>query len=289
MRKLKEVLRLHSLGLSQHQIARSCSISQSTVHEYVSAAQAAGVRWPLPDNWDEQQIEQALFPRRPAPSVWRKHPEPDWSKVHEDLQTHKELTLQLVWQEGRENNPEGYGYSRFCELYRRWLKKLDLVLRQEHRAGEKMFVDYAGATIPIHDPQSGEVHAAAVFVAVLGASSYTFAEATTGQDLRNWIGSHQRAFEFFGGTTEVVVPDFVPGHIIVFLWRIVLCGHWRASPRWSRWRAWIWQHNLQRESSHFSRSGSLLHPAAGRRSGEESTGGRHAATAACLVRNVISA
>ncbi len=96
--------------------------------------------------------------------------------------------------------------SRF-EFYRRWLKKLDLVLRQEHRAGEKLFVDYAGATIPIHDPESGAVHAAAVFVAVLGASSYTFAEATTGQDLRNWIGSHLRAFEFFDGVTEVVVPD----------------------------------------------------------------------------------
>jgi transposase len=92
-------------------------------------------------------------------------------------------------------------------LYRRWLKKLDLVLRQEHRAGEKMFVDYAGATIPIHDPQTGEIAPAAVFVAVLGASSYTFAEATSGQDLRNWIGSHMRAFEFFGGVVEVVVPD----------------------------------------------------------------------------------
>ena len=161
----------------------------------------------MPENWDDQQIEQTLFPQRPAPAVWRKHPEPDWTQIHQELQTHKDLTLQLVWQEGRESNPEGYGYSRFCDLYRRWLKKLDLVLRQEHRAGEKMFVDYAGATIPIHDPQSGEVHAAAVFVAVLGASSYTFAEATTGQDLRNWIGSHMRAFEFFGGASEVVVPD----------------------------------------------------------------------------------
>ena len=207
MRKLKEVLRLHSLGLSQHQIARSCSISQSTVHEYVSAAEAAGVKWPVPEGWGDQQIEQALFPQRPASAVWRKHPEPDWKQIHQDLQTHKNLTLQLVWQEGRESDPEGYAYSRFCDLYRRWLKKLDLVLRQEHRAGEKMFVDYAGATIPIHDPQSGDVHPAAVFVAVLGASSYTFAEATTGQDLRNWIGSHQRAFEFFGGVVEVVVPD----------------------------------------------------------------------------------
>ena len=150
---------------------------------------------------------KALFPQRPAPAVWRKHPEPDWTQIHQDLQTHKDLTLQLVWQEGRESNPDGYGYSRFCDLYRRWLKKLDLVLRQEHRAGEKMFVDYAGATIPVYDPESGEAHPAAVFVAVLGASSYTFAEATTGQDLRNWIGSHMRAFEFFGGVVEVVVPD----------------------------------------------------------------------------------
>src|SRR6516162_3709958 len=148
-----------------------------------------------------------LFPQRRAPAVWRKHPEPDWAQIHQDLQTHKNLTLQLVWQEQREANPDGYGYSRFCDLYRRWLKKLDLVLRQEHRAGEKVFVDYAGATIPIHDPQTGNVQDAAVFVAVLGASSYTFAEATTGQDLRNWIGSHMRVFEFFGGVTEVVVPD----------------------------------------------------------------------------------
>jgi transposase len=207
MRMLKEVLRLQSKGLSQHQIARSCSLSQSTVHEYVSAAQAAGVTWPLPENWGDSQIERALFPQRPVAVVWRKHPEPDWTHIHQDLQTHKDLTLQLVWLEGRESNPEGYGYSRFCDLYRRWLKKLDLVLRQDHRAGEKMFVDYAGSTIPIHDAQSGEVHPAAVFVAVLGASSYTFAEATGGQDLRSWIGSHMRAFEFFGGVVEVVVPD----------------------------------------------------------------------------------
>jgi transposase len=207
MRKLKEVLRLHSLGLSQQNIARSCSISQSTVHQYLTAAQVAGVKWPLPKDWGEQQIEQALFPQRPTPEVWRKHPEPDWTQIHQELQTHKDLTLQLVWQESRESNPEGYGYSRFCDLYRRWLSKLDLVLRQDHRAGEKMFVDYAGATIPIHDPSSGEVRAAAVFVAVLGASSYTFAEAASGQDLPNWIGSHIRAFEFFQGVAEIVVPD----------------------------------------------------------------------------------
>ena len=207
MRKLKEVLRLDSLGISQHQIARSCFISQSTVHEYVSAARSAGLKWPVPESWDDRQIEQTVFPHRPAPEVWRKHPEPDWAKIQQELQTHKNLTLQLVWQEEREGNPEGYGYSRFCDLYRRWLKTLDLVLRQEHRAGEKLFVDYAGDTIPIYDPRTGDVQHAAVFVAVLGASSYAFAEATSGQDLRNWIGSHVRAFEFIGGTTLVVVPD----------------------------------------------------------------------------------
>jgi Transposase and inactivated derivatives len=207
MRKLKEVLRLDAAGLSQHKIARSCSISQSTVHEYLAAARAAEVKWPLPADWDDAHLERTLFPQRPAPAIWRKHPEPDWSRIHEELQTHKDLTLQLVWQEARENDPEGYGYSRFCDLYRRWLKKLDLVLRQEHRAGEKMFVDYAGATIPVYDPAGGEPRQAAVFVAVLGASSYTYAEATSGQDLRNWIGSHMRAWEFFGGVTEVVVPD----------------------------------------------------------------------------------
>lgn len=207
MRKLKEVLRLHALGMSQHQIARSCSISQSTVHEYVSAAQSAGVALPVPENWDDERIERALFPHRPAPAVWRKHAEPDWAKIHQELQTHRNLTLQLIWQEEREHNPEGYGYSRFCDLYRRWLKHLDLVLRQEHHAGEKLFVDYAGDTIPIYDPQTGCMHQAAVFVAVLGASSYAFAEATSGQDLRNWIGSHIRALEFMSGVPLVVVPD----------------------------------------------------------------------------------
>src|ERR1700683_4494582 len=143
MRKLKEVLRLQSLGLSQHQIARSCSIPQSTVHEYLAAAHAAGVKWPLAEDWDDRQIEQALFPQRRAAAVWRKHPEPDWTQIHQELQTHRDLALQLVWQEARESSPEGYGYSRFCGLYRRWLGKLDLGLRQGHRGREKMFGGYA--------------------------------------------------------------------------------------------------------------------------------------------------
>ena len=203
MRKLKEVLRLDSLGMSQHQIARSCSISQSTVHEYVSAAQLAGARWPLPENWDDRRIEQTLFPHRPAPAAWRKHPEPDWAKIHQDLQTHRNLTLQLVWQEERESNPEGYAYSRFCDLYRRWLKKLDLVLRQEHRAGEKLFVDYAGQSIGY----GREGDRAQIFVATLGASNYTFACATAHQRLVDWTGALVRALEYIDGVPALIVPD----------------------------------------------------------------------------------
>ena len=207
MRKIKRVLDLKARGLSQRAISNSCGISQSTVSDYLAAAEAAGITWPEAGQWDEAEIERKLYPHRTTPEFWRKHHEPDWLAIQRDLQSRKELTLQLVWEEYRIDDT-GYSYSRFCELYRNWLKKLDLVLRQEHRAGEKMFVDYAGSTIPIHKANSGDIEfEAAVFVAVLGASSYTFAEASIGQDLNSWIGSHIRAFEFFGGVTALIVPD----------------------------------------------------------------------------------
>ena len=140
-----------------------------------------------------------MFGRRAAGPPGQRRVEPDFAAIHEQLQTHKYVTLQLLWEEYIEAHPEGYRYSRFCELYQRWRRKLDVVLRQQHRAGEKLFVDYAGATVPVENPQTGEVRQAQVFVAVLGASSYTYAEATWSQDLANWTGSHMRAFEFFGG------------------------------------------------------------------------------------------
>ena len=202
MRKLKEVLRLNSLGLKQQQIARSCSIAQSTVHQYLKAAAAAGVRWPLPSDWDDRRLEEAVSG---AP---RQSEKPDFGSIRHELQRHRHLTLQLVWEEYRQDHPDGYSYSRFCELYRHWVRKLDVVLRHEYRAGEKLFVDYAGDKIPIYDRHTGEVDfQASLFVAVLGASSYTFAEATRSQDLSCWISSHIRALEFMGGAPEVVVPD----------------------------------------------------------------------------------
>ena len=208
MRKLKEVLRLRfELGLGHRQIARSCSIGRATIHEYLKRAQAAGVKWPLPEDWDDRKLEETLF-GRPLRRIYENRKKlPDLARIHEELQQHSHLTLQLVWEEYRQAHPDGYGYSRFCDLYQQWRRQLDVVLRQEHRAGEKLFVDYAGATIPIYDPQGGAVRQAAIFVAVLGASSYTYAEATGSQELENWIGSHIRAFEFLGGCPKLVVPD----------------------------------------------------------------------------------
>lgn len=132
---------------------------------------------------------------------------PNFAEIHMELQTHKHVTLQLLWQEYKQANPGGYQYSQFCELYRRWAKKTELVLRQTHRAGEKLFVDYAGQTVPVIDATTGEEQSATVLVAVLGASNYTYADATLRADLESWIESNVRAMEYIGGCTEVIVPD----------------------------------------------------------------------------------
>lgn len=208
MRRTKEVLRLrYELGLGQRQIARSCSIGRSTVYEYLKRAEAAGLRWPLPEGWDDSRLEEALFGSRSQRTVQPQRPLPDFAAIGEQLQRHRHLTLQLVWEEYRQATPDGYGYSRFCELYQRWRNRRGVVMRQEHKAGEKLFVDWAGDTIPVYDPRGGPVQAAHLFVAVLGASSYTYAEATLNEQLPNWIGAHVRAFEFFGGVPRLVIPD----------------------------------------------------------------------------------
>ena len=208
MRKVKEVLRLRfGLGLQQSQIARSCSLGQATVHRYLQKAAAAGLSWPLPEDVDDRHLEELLFPVGPGRPSHTVRSLPDFGEVRRQLQTHKHLTLQLVWEEYREARPDGYGYSRFCELYDRWSRNQDVVLRQEHRAGEKMFVDWAGDTIPLQDPRTGEITPASLFVAVLGASTYTFARATLSQDLGNWVECHVAAFEYCQGSPRLIVPD----------------------------------------------------------------------------------
>lgn len=206
MRKIKDVLRLKfETDLSQRRIARSCQVSRPTVTEYLTRFAQAGLSWPAAAELDDATLERELYPAVPAlPTAERTVP--DWSEVHRELQ-HKGVTLALLWQEYKAAHPEGFQYSWFCDQYRAWAGKLDVVMRQAHRAGEKLFVDYAGQTVEVVDWRTGEIRQAQIFVAVLGASNYTYAEATWTQQLSDWIGSHVRAFEFLGGTPELVVPD----------------------------------------------------------------------------------
>lgn len=205
MRKISEVFRLKwERGRSHREIAQSCGIGTGTVSEYVRRAKAAGLGWPLPEGLTEGELEQRLFPP-PAPADVAR-PVPDWAKVQRELKR-KGVTRLLLWEEYRQAQPTGYGYTSFCQQFAAWEKRLDVRMRQTHRAGEKLFVDYAGLTVGITDPQTGEVRAAQVFVATLGASNYTFAEVTWGQTSPDWLASHVRAFAFFGGVPEVVVPD----------------------------------------------------------------------------------
>ena len=209
MRKLKEVLRLrYELKLGYQQIGRSCAISVSSVHKYLKRAAAAKVGWPLPEGWDEGQLQAAVFPEAAShkpPGADR--PLPDFAHIHEQLKEHKHVTLQLLWEEYHTENPDGYRYSRFCHLYQRWRSKLDVVLRQEHKAGEKMFVDWAGSTIPVYDRYTGVAWQAPLFVAALGASSYTWAEATRDHQMEAWLHCHVHAFEHFQGIPALAVPD----------------------------------------------------------------------------------
>ena len=208
MRKIKDVLRLtHDGQRNTHQVALSLNISRSTVKSYQQRAEKAGLSWPLPDDLTEQALEERLFPplvsaQSPAKAL------PDFDYIYRELKTHKKfnLTLDQLWREYKEQYPEGYQYSQFCELYRGYRDKLDYSMRQDHKGGEKLFVDY-GEGLPLIDPQSGEPIPTELFVAVWGASTYTFAEASLTQQLPDWIGSHTRAFEYFGCAPKIVVPD----------------------------------------------------------------------------------
>ena len=208
MRKIKDVLRLrHETGRSQREIARACGIAQPTVLEYLRRAEGAGIRWPLPEGLSETELEARLFPAPAASS--RPRPTPDCRHIYDELRKHRKfnLTLYQLWLEYREQHPEeGYRYTQYCDYYRRWRGKLDYVMRQEHRAGEKLFVDY-GEGLSIVDPQTGELIPTQLFVATWGASNCTYAEASLTQKLPDWIGSHVRAFGYFKCVPRAIVPD----------------------------------------------------------------------------------
>lgn len=205
MRKIHEVLRLaFESKLSTRAIARCVNASPATVGDYVRRAKKAGLSWPLPAELDDTALQQRLFP--PAKPKGSRRLLPDWAEVHRELKR-KGVTLALLWEEYKAVHPQGLQYSWFCEQYRRWQGQLNVVMRQDHRAGEKLFVDYAGQTVAVVDRNTGEIREAQIFVAVLGASNSTYAEATWTQGLPDWIGAHVRAFRFLGGVSELVVPD----------------------------------------------------------------------------------
>jgi transposase len=206
MRQIRNVLRLHfAEKLSVRDTAMSLAMARSTVADYLIRSRVAGLSWPLLEEMDDDQLERRLFPE--MAKVRSTYPQPDFEVMKKEL-TKKGVTLQLLWFEYRELHPDGYGYSQFCQRYRDWRRRRDVVMRQDHKAGEKMFVDFPGLTIPIYDAQTLEIaFEAELFVAVLGASSYLFAEALRSQQLEHWVAAHVVAFEFFGGVPEIVVSD----------------------------------------------------------------------------------
>jgi transposase len=206
MRMIKEVLRLYySCGLSHKKISKALGCSHGSVAEYIHRAQAAGLTWPLSDELDDAQINERLFPGSGGPKK-KSRPQPDCAHIHQELKK-KGVTLVQLWTEYRDENPDGYGLTQFCEIYSRFSKNIDIAMRQEHKAGEKAFSDFAGKTLPIVNPQTGEVTKAHLFVCTLGASSFTFAELFSDESTQSWCNGHARAFEYFDGITKIVVPD----------------------------------------------------------------------------------
>jgi transposase len=208
MRHVREVLRLKFVGgVPTREIARRIGIAPSTVRTTIRRFQAAGLSWPLPDEMTDAALEARLFPEAGTREGHRRQTEPDWASIHRELKR-KHVTLSILWDEYIARDPEGYRYSRFCELYRIWESKLSITMRQTHVGGDKLFVDYAGDTVPvIVDRLTGEVRHAQIFVAVMGASSFTYVEATWTQTLGDWIGAHTRAFAAIGGVPRLIVPD----------------------------------------------------------------------------------
>jgi transposase len=206
MRKLRDVLRLrYESKLPQRAIARACGLGLGTVSTYLQRAAAVGLTWPLPDDVDDAAIEARLF-TRPTFAAAHDRRLPDWPALHLELKK-PGVTLMLLWQEYRAQHPHGYAYSQFCERYRQWVRRLKPSMRQVHRAGEKLFVDFSGTRPHLIDPSTGEAIAVELFVGVLGASGLIYAEATRSQDLPSWISAHVRMLEYFQGSTAIWVPD----------------------------------------------------------------------------------
>jgi transposase len=207
MRRVRELLRLHyGAQASARAIARELGVGRSTVQEYLARAAAVGLNWPLPDELTDAVLEERLFATGGPKPGSRRRVEPDWAALVREMKR-PSVTLWILWEEYGAAHPGGYSYSRFCELYRAFERRLSPTMRQHHVAGDKVFVDYSGKTIAIVDKLTGEIHPAQIFVGVLGASNYTYSEASWTQTLPDWISAHVRMFGFFQGSPRLVVPD----------------------------------------------------------------------------------
>jgi len=206
MRQLRTLLRLHHGGVSAREIGRRLGVARSTIQDNLKRAAAAGLAWPIGEDVTDEALELRVFGRAGVAPGQRRRTEPDWSALARELKR-PGVTMMILWEEYRESHPDGYGYSRFCDLLRGFERRLSLVMRQHHVAGEKAFVDYSGKRISIVDKTTGEIKEAEIFVGVLGASNLTYAEATWTQQLVDWTGAHVRMFRFFGGVPRLIVPD----------------------------------------------------------------------------------
>ena len=207
MRKIRDVLRLSiGEGLPLRQIGASLHIPATTAGDYVRRAKDAGLTWPLPDDLDDDSLESMLF-GSPEPTSTQIRPMPDWAKIHLELRR-PHVTRLLLWYEYKETFPNGIGYTQFCEHYRHFVSKVDVVMRQKHKAGERLYADFSGGKVPIYNNSRTElVTEAELFVSALGVSSLIYAEALPSQELMYWIDVHVRNFEFLGGTPQLLVPD----------------------------------------------------------------------------------
>ncbi len=206
MRKIRDVLRLKfEGGLSERMIARSLSLSNGSVNSYLKRARLAGLSWPLSNALDDEALELLLFPPPPALAAQGRSG-PDWTVIDKELRR-KGVTLALLWEEYRAAHPDGFGYSWFCEHYAAFKSQLRPSMRQSHAAGEKVFVDFAGNSIDVIDPATGEVRPMKLFVAAMGASNYIFAQARRSEQIADWIGAHVDLFAFLGGAPKFVVCD----------------------------------------------------------------------------------
>jgi transposase len=206
VRQIRRLLRLHHEGKATREIGRALGVARSTIQDALKRAVAAGVVWPEAEGLADEELEARMFSRPGVKVGIRRRAEPDWALLVRELRR-PGVNMTVLWEEFGRDVEGGYGYSRFCDLFRGYEQRLSPVMRQHHVAGEKIFVDYSGKRLGICDPKTGEIHAAEIFVAVAGASNYTFAEATWTQTLPDWIGSHVRMLRFYGGCPRLLVPD----------------------------------------------------------------------------------